>query len=258
MSRILKTEAIALRVIPVSNTSSVVSWLTPGWGRLSTMIKGGQRPKSRFLGQYDLFYTCELLFYGREHRELHIASECSPLKMRQPLRSDWRAAAMASYFSDLAARVGPVHAAHTETWHLLDGALDDLAARGASAAHTFWFEMKLLEDMGFSPQLQNCLHCSRAMDPGEGAAWFSHERGGVICENCRASCKETPARLAPDVFAALRGLQRARHSGGARALRCTPRQAQDIERLLGNFLAWHFEIPMTSRDIAFQILRVAL
>ncbi|HNR93411.1 MAG TPA: DNA repair protein RecO [Kiritimatiellia bacterium] len=258
MSRILKTDAIALRIAPVSNTSSVVTWLTPGWGRLSTMIKGGRRPKSRFLGQYDLFYTCELLFYGREHRELHIASECCPLKMRPALRTDWRAAAMASYFADLAARIGPVHAEHADTWRLLDEALDDLAARGAAAEHTFWLEMKLLESMGLAPRLQDCLHCGRELEPGRDDTWFSHERGGLICRTCAGTCPEEPARLAPDIFAALRGLQRARHSSGARAVRCQPRQAREIEGLLGRFLSWHFEIPLTGRDIAFRILRASL
>lgn len=258
MSRILKTEAIALRVVPVSNTSSVVTWLTPDWGRLSTMIKGGQRPKSRFLGQYDLFYTCELLFYGREHRDLHIASECCPLKMRPGLRTNWRAAAMASYFADLAGRIGPVHAAHTDTWGLLDDALDDLDAHGAAAAHAFWLEMKLLESMGFAPRLQSCLHCGRGLEPGRDNAWFAHERGGLICGNCLDSCRETPARLAPDIFAALRGLQRARHSSGARAARCLPRQTKEIEGLLGQFLTWHFEVPLTARDIAFRVLHTSL
>lgn len=258
MSRILKTPAIALRAVPVSNTSSVVSWLTPAWGRLSTMIKGGHRPKSRFLGQYDLFYTCELLFYARKDRELHIASECCPLKMRAALRTDWRAAGMASYFADLAAKIGPVHAAHAETFHLLDSALDELADSGAAPAHTFWFEMKLLGSMGFAPQLQNCLHCGRDMEPDSGSAWFSHERGGLICANCLNSCREAPARLSPDVFAALRGIQRARHADSARALRCTPRQLLEIEQVLGRFIGWHFEIPLASREIAFRILRAAV
>ena len=63
---ILATPAIALRVSPFSRTSRMVTWLTPAYGRLVTSIKGACRPKSAFLGQFDLASRCELLFYRRE------------------------------------------------------------------------------------------------------------------------------------------------------------------------------------------------
>ncbi len=83
---IARARAIVLRVFPYSNTSRVVSWLTADHGRVATLIKGSQRPKSLFLGQYDLFYTCELLFYRHERDGLHIARECTPLTRRDRLR----------------------------------------------------------------------------------------------------------------------------------------------------------------------------
>ena len=99
---ILKTTALALRFYPFSNTSRIVAWLTPDQGRIATMVKGSQRPRSLFLGQYDLFYTCELLYHRRERGGLHIARECSPLKWREGLRRDWRAAAAASSWAWMA------------------------------------------------------------------------------------------------------------------------------------------------------------
>jgi len=71
---ILKSPAIVLRFNPFANTSRVVVWLTRDHGKLATLVKGAQRPKSPFLGQFDLFYTCELLFYARADRQrAHIA-----------------------------------------------------------------------------------------------------------------------------------------------------------------------------------------
>ena len=88
---ILKDQAIALRIHPFGNTSRIVVWLSQSYGKLATLVKGSQREKSGFLGQYDLFYTCELLFYAREQRNLHILKECTPLVLRPSFRSDWRA-----------------------------------------------------------------------------------------------------------------------------------------------------------------------
>ena len=79
---IQKTTGIVLRVIPFSRTSHVIQWLTSSHGRMATIAKGAQRPKSLLLGQYDLFYTCEILFYPRERTGLHVLRECAPLAPR--------------------------------------------------------------------------------------------------------------------------------------------------------------------------------
>ena len=63
-----KTEAICLDIRPWSRTSHVVRWMTPD-GPVTTVVKGAVRPKSAFLGQYDLNYTCEIVYYSRAKGE---------------------------------------------------------------------------------------------------------------------------------------------------------------------------------------------
>jgi len=61
----------------------VVSWLTRApW---TTGHYGQRRPAAQesFLGQYDAFYTCDIVFYMQERNALHILKECSPLQARQ-------------------------------------------------------------------------------------------------------------------------------------------------------------------------------
>ena len=78
----VKSEAICLSVRPWSQTSHVVAWLTP-CGKVGTVVKGAVRPKSFFLGQYDLNYTCEILYYGRARGDLHALRDCVPLSRRE-------------------------------------------------------------------------------------------------------------------------------------------------------------------------------
>ena len=72
---IIKTQGIVLTVHPWSRTSHIVTWLTPDHGPVTTLVKGAVRPKSAFLGQYDLFYTCDLLYYARATADLHALRE---------------------------------------------------------------------------------------------------------------------------------------------------------------------------------------
>lgn len=251
-----KTQAIVLRYYPFSNTSRVVSWLTPRAGRIATMVKGSQRPRSPFLGQYDLFYTCELVYYARERTGMHIARECWPLKMRTPLRSDWKATAAASYACDLASRVSPPDAPHPGLFELADAALDHLAAGGGTAPFLFWYELKLMQALGLAPRFRQCLACGKELLPGARQSTFSYARGGILCGACSGKAPEPgAARIAPDILAMLTGWQRAQAPQAALSTQCTPRQLGEIERLLGLFLAYHLDVSPPSRGIALDMLR---
>ena len=111
----VKTEATCLRISPWSRTSHVVSWLTPS-GRIATLVKGAVRPKSAFLGQYDLNYTCEIVYYARARGDAHALRECFPLERRDDLRGDYAALAVASYFRALADDLAP-QGPDCRDWH---------------------------------------------------------------------------------------------------------------------------------------------
>lgn len=149
----VKTEAICLDIRPWSKTSHVVSWLTPR-GRVATVVKGAERPKSFFLGQYDLNYTCEILYYARARGEIHALRECVPTNRRDGLRENYRALALAGYFRRLAAELSPA-GPEAEEWHrLLSRALDGLAAGdGGLLQSLLAYELRALELMGLGLQV---------------------------------------------------------------------------------------------------------
>ena len=260
---IIKTQAIVLRMMPFSETSRVVLWLTRDHGKIATIIKGAHRRRSPFVGQVDLFYTCELLVYLRLFRGLHIVKECSPLKPRTPLRSRWRATACASYFAELIARISPLYAPHPELFRLLDMALDYFADQSALELGLFWFELKLMKVMGLSPQLKECLLCHHPLKVGPAlgareAAVFSCMHGGVLCKTCAPSAGAEALPIAPDILGMLRFWQSSRSWRSAQSAACTPRQTRELERILGLFMQYHLEIGNPARAMALSILRTRI
>ena len=153
----VKTEAICLGIHPWSQTSHIVSWLTPA-GKMSTVVKGAVRAKSFFLGQYDLNYTCEILYYARGKGDVHALREATPLRMRETLRTDFRALAMAGYFRRLTSELAPVGSECAAWYRMLSEALDDLAGRfcglvGESdrLCRVLAFELEVLRLAGLLP-----------------------------------------------------------------------------------------------------------
>ena len=143
----VKTEAICLDIRPWSRTSHVVSWLTPT-GKVSTVVKGAVRAKSQFLGQYDLNYTCDIVYYARAKGELHALREAVPVEMREELRGDYRKLALAGYFRRLVAELAPMGEECRAWYEELSQRLEDIRPKTEDLVR---FELEVLGLSGLKP-----------------------------------------------------------------------------------------------------------
>ena len=252
---ILKTRATVLRWWPYKNTSRIVCWLTDRQGIVTTMIKGSQRPHSFFLGQYDLFYTCELLFYWRPGTDMFTIKECYPLNQRTHLRTNCAATAAASYFSDLIYRLNLPGLPHRDLFTFLNARLDELQHTHITPALIFRFELELLQHLGHSPQLNRCTRCGSIVRPADGPCAISIQQGGVVCRNCLPHENPSPTPLQPDVLATLQALNTSFSLPSIRNLFLSTLQENTIRSLLGHFLEHHLDVPPTNRRAAFQTLK---
>lgn len=244
-----KTDAIVLRVSPFSATSHVVTWLTPDHGRINTLIKGACRPKSAFLGQYDLHYTCELIYYSREQRGMPIARECTPLKTRTPLRTKWQATLCAGYACGLTTLCTMPGQPVPGVYRLLDRFLDFLSVHGAQRTLLPWFELMLLSDLGFTPRFDSCSLCGQQLPAGSKVG-MACRHGGVLCKTC--STRPDAGRMLPlsvSVLAMLSAWQRGESPRTAHATACPDEPWLETMEALGMLLAEHLgeTLPLRSR-----------
>jgi DNA repair protein RecO (recombination protein O) len=252
---ILKTEGVILRVLPYSRTSLMADCLTRELGRVWLLAKGAQRPKSIFLGQIDLFYTCEVLVYHRASRVL-ILKECAALETRDALRSDWRAAACASYFCDFTSQVTPPGFPHEDLFVLLERALDTLATRGASPALMGWYELAALKALGLGPALTRCPSCGK--DPASGGSLrvkISSKRGGVLCRQCEDKESGPAIIVSAGALALMKAWDGAADPAVAAVAVPSQNQWSEIQSVLKDFSAYHLDLLLRSRDITLELIR---
>ena len=227
---IIKTQGIVLAVHPWSQTSHVVTWLTPGHGPVTTLVKGAVRPKSAFLGQYDLFYRCDLLFYARASGDLHALREVTPLDMRAHLREDWRATALAGYAADLVRDLAPPSAESAAWFDFLDAFLAS-PANAKPLVRLILLETGLLSLAGLAPDFTE-------LDPTAPWTPFSLDRG-------RCGNGSRTVRLSPRTVAALR-------RPDAPDVRLE--EQKDAVRFLGVFLPYHIERPPDIRRTLVSLI----
>ena len=220
---IIKTEGIVLAIRPWSQTSHVVTWLTPDAGTVATVVKGAVRPKSAFLGQYDLFYTCGIVYYVGGHGELRPLREASPLSRRDGLRGRWRETALAGYAAELVRELVPAGAEAKEWFTFMENLLDSLSAGCRDLLAAFVrLERGVLRHAGLNPDFSGA----------DRSTWtdFSIERG-VVGEGGRI------VRLAPET---IRYLDSPRDGAGRETV-------LDAMRFLGLFMSYHLDLPADMR-----------
>jgi DNA repair protein RecO len=144
--------AILLQKRAYSNTSWLCDWYSQESGHFRALAKGGQRPKSGFAGQLDLFVTAQVrVLWGRNHG-LAVMQECVVEKYRFELRHQYKQVLAASYFALLVMEHTEMFSALPELYELLDKALDFLNEGDVSLRVVEHFEYRLAEVQGMIPE----------------------------------------------------------------------------------------------------------
>lgn len=242
-----KTEAIVLALRPFSRTSLMVTWLTRDFGRIVTPVKGANRPKSLFLGQIDVGYRSELLFYTHDSQGVHNIRETTPLDFREGLRGNWRAAVAAGYVCSLTAQTVETLLDSAGLFDDLDRCLGALASGCDPVDAIVRYEFLLLDRLGLRPNLDYCVDCP-ACDAR--SCRFAIPDGRLSCP-LRGDYNPSHGTIAlpPELLHALR-----KAAGGVPASSFGERVALGIRRFLGIFVCHHLDVAPYCRRAAFAWL----
>lgn len=202
---LISAHALVLQGFPYGDTSKILRLYCRDQGLRSVIAKGAQRPRSRYGGLLEPFTEGMAQFYLKEGRDLHTLGGFDLLRSRQALGRDLGAFAGASLVAELLLRFG-TEEPHPQLFEAAVAALDRLAAAPPGdvpplALGAVWEVVSLL---GYQPELESCVHCGRALDPGE-AARIDIDAGGASCTRCRPSGRVVDPGSRREVLAMCQG-----------------------------------------------------
>jgi len=145
------TTGLILRTRPLTETSLIVHWLTPDFGRVATVAKGARRHKSPFLGKLDLFYEADFLFSRSRSSDLHALREISLRDMHGALRKDVLKLQRGAYASAFIEQATETETPLPGIFKLFREFLKRLCEQKSPAQIVFSFELKLLHELGLEP-----------------------------------------------------------------------------------------------------------
>ncbi|HEX6588601.1 MAG TPA: DNA repair protein RecO [Longimicrobiales bacterium] len=237
---IVTDAALILQVYPYSETSKILRVLTRAHGVRSAMARGALRPKSRYGGVLEPFTQGIATFFLKENRELQTLSGFDLERSRQRLGDDLVRFAAASLLAEVVLLTG-AEASDPALYDGVVGWLDriefsDTTEVEAQAVTAAW---SLVAALGFAPDLERCIRCSRAPAEDEDTR-FDYTAGGILCTMCGAGIG---VALPPHARAALAAM-----SGGA---------VVHLDRyvaywtLLDRFLTYHVTDGRSLRSLEF-------
>lgn len=239
MRRIVRAEAICLRVQDYHESSKLVTFFTLERGKVNCLAKGARRLRSKFGAALDLFAQSRLIYYSHETRTLLTLSDAELVHSFASLALVPERFLAAEQIAEFALRVIQPHDPSPQLYRLLLNyltTLESLQSPGPAnlqspnpyPALVCSFLLKAASFLGFRPELRRCLICRRPIE-GSRPAYFESGRGGIICPRC-AGDNPQGTRLEPAGLDTLAFLLYTPASEIARVFSAGPQPAIDAQR----------------------------
>lgn len=235
----LTDEAIVLGVMDYRETDRIVQLYTKEHGRLSGIARGAKKSVKRFGGAFELFARLSLNFFPGEN--LAAIRSADPLTIYPEIRKSFTAIAQASYAVELVAAITPERLPNKRVFRLLSSYLEHLATPSAEASDRHFFEINLLNILGYRPPLDSCSGCGASL-AAVGGGWSPGGRHGIVCRRCSVgdiSLTGSSIALLLDSLTIGRFGQ----------VRFSQLEIGEVDRFMAAFIAAHISRPLKS--IAF-------
>lgn len=219
--RSFRASAVVLRHTDWGEADRLLTLYTRDQGIVRALAKGARKVTSRKAGHLQPFthITVQLA----KGRDLLIVTQVETVNAFLPLHDDLVKTGYAAYVVELLLRFSyEEEGADPSIFRLLVDTLDRIEKEEDAWMATRYYEVRLLDAVGFRPQLFECVNCGREIMAED--QFFSFISGGVICPRCGEGIPNL-TKISLEALKYLRHFQRSSYKEASRA-----RPGPDIQK----------------------------
>lgn len=232
--KLYRTEGIVLRRSEIGEADYILTLYTPQRGKIRVVAKGVRKPTSHMSGHVELFSRSRMMVATA--RSLDIVTQCEVIDPHRAIGEDLDRIAHAFYLVELVDRLTPDGQENYAVYKLLAESLAALDIVESPELLQHWYELQLLDLLGYRPELQACVQCRTPLEPVVNA--WSPAQGGVLCPACKRA--GVARDLSVTAFKALRHLQRSPWPGVA-GLRLSPPVQTELDWAMNTYVTYVLE-----------------
>jgi len=155
----------------------ILSLYTLEKGKVQAIAKGVRKIKSRKAGHLEPF--TQVILQLAKGRNLDVITQVDTIRNFENIKKNLILTAQASYVLEILDRFTYEEGENRPLYNLLIETLVRLDNGISPAIAVHYYEVHLMDILGFRPQLQECVVCGAAIQPEN--QYFSAKLGGVIC-----------------------------------------------------------------------------
>jgi DNA repair protein RecO (recombination protein O) len=239
--KLYHTEAIVLKKADLGEADRILTLYTPHLGKIRAVAKGVRRPQSKLGGHIEPLSHSEMLLTCGQ--TLDIVSQGQAIESFLPLYDDLWRASWALYAAELVDKFTPEGEENFPIFSLLLDTLHQLCLTHKGELILCYFELHLLDHLGYRPQLQRCLNCNSPLRPTSN---FFSPSGGVLCPLCRYQ-EAITYPLSLNALKTLRFLQWSDYSTASQ-LRINPELSLELEQIMQRYISYLLEAKVKSAE----------
>lgn len=176
-----QTEAVIIKKTRLGEADSILTMYTPELGKIQGFAKSLRRPRSKMAGHLELLTHSKVSL--ARGRNLDTITGGQTITGFLPLKNDLWLTSCGLYAIELVNQFTAEHDSHPKLYHLLLDTLSNLCREETDKESVLrYFEMHLLGEVGYRPQLQRCITCKSPLQPVTN--YFSPTAGGALCSDC--------------------------------------------------------------------------
>lgn len=243
-----RVEAVVLRHYDWGEADRILTLYTRELGKLRAIAKGVRRIRSRKAGHLQPFTRVALLL--ARGRDLWIVTQAQMQDTYLPIREDLEKTGYAAYVVEVLDRFSYEEGENRAIYRLLTAVLKRIADEPDAFLAVRYYEIRLLDLLGFRPNLFHCVQCEKEIQPQD--QYFSALLGGVLCPGCGITSKARPVSL--ETLKYLRHFQRSSYREASRA-KLTPEVRDEIEAAIQYYLTFFLERSLNSPSFIHEVRR---
>lgn len=243
-----QADAIVLRRLDYGEADRILTLLTREHGKLSAIAKGSRRAKARAANGLDLFGRSRMML-AKGHN-LDVVAQAERRGDVRNISGDLHRTAYACLVAEVADKVLEERHPVDDVFDLVVTTIDRLNVPNRSPrAESAWFLMRILDLLGYQPQLVDCAGCNESLP--EAAAWFSPLLGGLLCRRCGAH-DQAGSPVSVNGLKVLR-VMAAGDAALYDRLRLSPELLHEVEAALESQLEYHLDRQIRSLEFIRSI-----
>jgi DNA repair protein RecO (recombination protein O) len=226
-----RVDAVVLRHSDYGEADRLLTLYTRELGKTRALAKGARKIASRKAGHIEPFTHVKLQL--AKGRDMPLVTQADTVDAYQALREDLILTSQAAYVLELLDRFTyEDEIENSVLFRLLTDTLSRLASRADPWLVIRYYEIRLLDHLGFRPQLFECANCGREIRAED--QYFSFSAGGAICPRCGQGLPNVH-KISIESLKYLRHFQRSNYAEATKA-----RPELDVQRETETLMQGYF------------------